>query len=933
MAQAKFSIGIDLGTSNSALAFSSLTGEGESKVLAIPQWDTASTVTESSTVPSFLYLAEEAVAAQIRGRGLSCGEWVVGRLARQKASETPGRDVHSAKSRLCHHAADRSAPFWPWGSDELMREEKISPVFASALILKHLRAAWNARLAEQDPGFQFDAQEITITVPASFDAAAQRLTLAAVQEAGFPDHTRLIEEPQAAFYRWLEQQEDRDNPLPDRENGVRHVLVIDVGGGTSDFSLFELSAPEGNRDPRISRVAVSDHILLGGDNVDLAIAHLVEPRLVTGEGRLSAVHWDHLVARCRSLKESVLGCEGAPDEVFTVSVPGRGSRLIAGSLSAQLTRMELDELVLNGFFPACRATDRPRRALGAVREWGLPYAFDSAVTRHLAEFLNGRPRVDAVLFNGGSLFPQRLRDRLRDQIGLWQEGCRPEVLENAELDLAVARGAAYFGKLKHFEVRRIEAGAARAVFLETHREAAHGKSGAEPKRRSLVCILPHGASSEQVFELSGLDLKLRINRPVRFQIHTSTRHGANKAGDVVDFDPELFHTLPPLETIATVAQPARGELPRTIPVALNAKVNELGLLQVSCRSLARGIRQSWPLEFALRPHESGGAAPAGETAPDRQAEASAAPDALTDAGERIKTAFTQPLAKRDKLTAARLFQSLEQSLGCSKGDWNGIVVRGLWTSLEARQESRAVSVDHEEAWLILAGFFLRPGFGVAMDESRIDALWRVCSAGLRFQGKRTKLQEYILWRRVAGGLSRERQESVLAEDIDKIREGKVCPPELIRMAGSFERLGHELKTELTGRFIEMAVDLMSQRKHCAPYLTALGLLLNRAPFYSGPESVAPPALVEQAYEALRAFDWKDPEFSEAQILFLRAARAVDDRRLDPPKSLRHQIAARLEKCGMSPVKTGRLRKAMPIERTERVSLFGEALPPGLILSG
>jgi len=633
------------------------------------------------------------------------------------------------------------------------------------------------------------------------------------------------------------------------------------------------------------------------------------------------------------LKESVLGCEGAPDEVFTVAVPGRGAKLIAGSLSAQLTRMELEELVLNGFFPACRATDRPRRALGAVREWGLPYAFDSAVTRHLAEFLQGRPRVDAVLFNGGSLFPRRLRDRLRDQIGLWQEGYPPEVLENAELDLSVARGAAYFGKLVHLEARRIEARAPRAVFLETHREAGHGKSGAEAKRRSLVCILPHGAPSGEVFELSGLDLKLRINRPVRFQIHTSTRHGANKAGDVVDFDPELFHALPPLETIATVAQPARGELPRTIPVTLNAKVNELGLLQVSCRSLAPGVRQRWPLEFALRPHESGGAPPARETAPDRQAEVSAAPDALIGAGERIKTAFTQPLAKRDELTAGRLFQSLEQSLGCSKGDWNGIVVRGLWTSLEACQASRAISVDHEEAWLILAGFFLRPGFGVAMDESRIDALWRVLSAGPSFPGKRTKLQEYILWRRVAGGLSRERQETVLGEDFDKIREGKICPPELIHMAGSFERLGHELKTELTGRFIEMAVGLMSQRKHCAPYLAALGLLLNRAPLYSGPESVAPPELVERAYEALRAFDWKDPEFSEAQILFLRAARAVDDRRLDLPKSLRHQIAARLEKCGMSPVKVGRLRKAMPIERTERISLFGEALPPGLILGG
>ena len=932
MARAKFSIGIDLGTSNSALAFSRLTGEGGSEVLAIPQWDTASTVTDSSTLPSFLYLPEEAVATQIRGRGLSCGEWVVGRLAQRKASETPGRVVHSAKSWLCHHAADRSAPFLPWGSDELTQQDKISPVFASALILKHLRAAWDARFSGHGPGFPFDTQKITITVPASFDAAAQRLTFAAVQEAGFPDHTRLLEEPQAAFYRWLEQQDGCNDPLSDPQNGVHYVLVIDVGGGTSDFSLFELSPSDGSRDSRIKRVAVSDHILLGGDNIDLAIAHLLEPRLVGGGG-LSAGQWDHLVARCRSLKESVLGHEGAPDEVFTVSVPGRSSRLIAGSLSAQLTRMELEELVLNGFFPGCRATDRPRRALGAVREWGLPYAFDSAVTRHLAEFLHGRPRIDAVLFNGGSLFPQRLRDRLREQIGLWQEGHRPEVLENAELDLAVARGAAYFGKLMHFEARRIEAGAARAVFLETHREAAHSKSRDEAARRSLVCILPLGASSGEVFELSGLDLKLRINRPVRFQIQTSTRHGANKAGDVVDFDPEVFHALPPLETIATVAQPARGELPRTIPVALNAKVNELGLLQVSCRSRAPGIRQSWPLEFNLRPHESGRPAPVGETASDGQAEVSAVPDALAGAGERIKTAFTQPLAKRDKLTAARLFQSLEQSLGCSKGDWNGILVRGLWTSLEACQASRAISVDHEEAWLILAGFFLRPGFGVAMDESRIDALWRICSAGLSFPGKRTKLQEYILWRRVAGGLSRERQEIVLAAEIDKIREGKVCPPELIRMAGSFERLGHELKTELVERFIEMAVDLASQRKHCAPYLTALGLLLNRTPFYSGPESVAPPVLVEQVYEALRAFDWKDPEFAEVQVLFLRAARAVDDRRLDLPKSLRHKIAARLEKCGIAPVKTGRLRKAMQIERTERISLFGEALPPGLILSG
>ncbi|MGO9237082.1 MAG: Hsp70 family protein [Methylocella sp.] len=931
MAQRKFSIGIDLGTSNAVLAFSPLSGDGGSEVLAIPQLDTPSTVTESATLPSFLYLPEEAIAAQIRSHGPGSGDWVVGRLAQRKASETPGLVAKSAKSWLCHHAADRSAPFLPWGSDAVAQQDKISPVDASALILAHLRAAWNARFARQGPDFEFDAQEITITVPASFDAAAQRLTLAAAQQAGFPDHVRLLEEPQAAFYWWLEQQVGRGDPwsaLPDSQAAARHVLVIDVGGGTSDFSLFELSRHEGCRDPAIKRVAVSDHILLGGDNIDLAIAHLLEPRLAVGEGGLSAGQWDHLVARCRSLKERVLGCDAAPDEVFTVSIPGRGSGLFVGSLSAQVTRAELEAL-LDGFFPDCRSTDRPRRAPGAIKEWGLPYAFDGAITRHLAAFLRGRPSVDAVLFNGGSLYPPRLRGKLREQIGKWQEGRLPDVVENAELDLAVAHGAAYSGRLRHLQAGRIEAAAAHAVFLEAHRKAAKG--GDEVARRSLVCILPHGAAPGQTFDLADLDLHLRINRLVRFQVYTSTRHEERKAGDVVKLVPEEFHALPPLETAAAAAEPASGELASTIPVALNAKVNELGLLQVSCRSLAPDIPQSWPLEFNLRPHERDLAVPAREPASPAQAKPNVAPDALSAAGRRINAAFTQSSGKGEKLTALRLLQGLEQILGRSKGDWNAILLRGLWTSLEASQTGRALSVEHEETWLILAGFLLRPGFGVAMDEGRIDGLWRIRGDGPRFPGKRTKLQEHILWRRVAGGLSRERQEILLAAEKDKIGQPKSVSPELIRMAGSFERIGHELKAELIGRFIETVVQLASQQKHCAPYLAALGLLLNRTPFYAGPESVVPPTLVERAYEAFRRFDWNDPEFAEAQVLFLRAARAVDDRRLDLPKSLRNQIADKLEKCKIAPVKAGRLRNVVPVERAERLSLYGEAVPPGLIL--
>ena len=719
----------------------------------------------------------------------------------------------------------------------------------------------------------------------------------------------------------------------DPERRTHHVLVVDIGGGTSDFSLFELVPTGDGTGPKIKRVAVSDHILLGGDNIDLAIAHLLEPRFAKDDAKLSGAQWDHLVARCRDLKERVLSNEGSPDEAFTLAIPGRGSSLVAGSLAAQLTRAEIERVLLEGFFPECDAKDRPRRTHSALREWGLPYASDSAVTRHLADFLAGRPRVDAVLFNGGSLYPRPLRQRICRQIGRWQGSSPPLVLENAEPDLAVARGAARFGKLLHRKAERIEAGAARAIFLEAHRKASED-AGANA-RRSAVCILPRGASAEETFEIADLALQLRVDRPVRFQIYSSTRHGRCAAGDVVDWSAENFHPLPPLETVAKVADAAPSERGRTLPVTLSAKVSELGLLQVSCRSADPNIRQSWPLDFNLRPHEEGDRGAPGSPPANRavaQAEANVAPDVLEAARQRTVSLFAQPLGKRDKLTATRLLQSLEKILGVAKGDWNWVLVRALWSSLEACAPCRRQSVEHEEAWLILAGFLLRPGFGAALDEVRIDSLWKILGTGLYFPGKRVKLQEYILWRRLAGGLSRDRQESVLAAEFDKLRRQKDPPVELVLLAGSLERIGHAWKAELIDRFIDKAAQLARDKKHGAPCLAALGLLLNRTPLYAGPETVVSPELVERAYEAFRKLDWADPELSEMQTLFLRAARVVDNRSLDVPQSLRDRIAARLEKSGVAPLKTARLRHFSPPDRSERSGLYGEPLPPGLILS-
>ncbi|MBV8900758.1 MAG: Hsp70 family protein [Verrucomicrobia bacterium] len=927
-----FSIGIDLGTTNCAMAFEALDGDatnGASEVLPLPQWETLTGFSEATTLPSFLYLPSEREAVRMLGEGAAQGEWIPGRFARKQAAEFPGRVVHSAKSWLCHHAVDRSAPFLPWRSDEIPVEKRISPIRASALLLEYLRAVWDARFAER--GFGFDGQEITVTVPASFDAVAQRLTLEAAREAGFPEGVRLLEEPQAAFYRWLEQQitpEALWEKLSGRrgEGARRVVAVIDIGGGTSDFSLFEVSLASKTTLPHIKRIAVSDHLLLGGDNIDLALAHHVEARL--GGEPFSGAQWNFLVARCRDLKERCLS--NASGDTFPVSIPGRGSSLLGGTVTAQVTRAEVESIVLDGFFPECAADARPAETQAALREWALPYAADSAVTRYLADFLRGRPRVDAVLFNGGTLYPEALRRRLGQQIKRWQGGVEPQILDNPEPDLAVARGAARFGGIVHRRAQRIEAGAARAIYLEIHKPPVK----AEKSSATLVCILPRNAPSEEEFRVSEPGLELRVNRPVRFQPYYSTRRSADRAGTLVPFNKDEFRRLPPLQTTARLSErPAAGD---RLPVTLSTRMNELGLLQVTCVSADPRVRASWPLEFNLRPHEpdpeAGSRTPPGDDTalgPD----AGVDPARLETAQTRIRSLFSRPLDPRDKLTAANLLKNLEQILGMPKAGWNWVLIRSLWPALHDCFSRRQESVEHEETWLILAGFLLRPGFGAPEDDARIDELWPLHTDGLAFPGKRLQLQQYILWRRVAGGLSRERQETILEPELPKLRTQKNPPAELVRLAGTLERINPATKAELVDLFLQTARQLASTGQYCAPYLVALGLLLNRAPLYAGPDTVVPPAYVEQALEALSDLDWTAPDLAEISTLFLRAGRVVDDPAIDLPKPLRDKIASKLQKAGIAPVRLERLRKFVPVASGDRTSLFGESLPPGLVIGG
>jgi len=874
---ARYSIGIDLGTTNSALAFAPLEGEeAGTSLFEIPQYESAGSVVTAATLPSFLYLSPEAE---------STGRWQVGRLARKQAADTPGRVVHSAKSWLCHHVADRSAPFLPWRSDEIPVNQRISPIRASSLILAHLREAWD----QAHPEAPFAEQRLTITVPASFDAVAQGLNLEAAREAGCGEPVQLLEEPQAAFYRWLERGESAEG----------HVLVVDIGGGTSDFSLFEIRPDHPL--PKVKRIAVSEHLLLGGDNLDLALAHILEPRL-TEEG-LAPAQWNQLVARCRDVKERCLGGDPAP--TFKVSIPGRGSGLFASALSAELTREEIEMIVLEGFYPETGREERPAEAEAGLREWALPYTADSAVTRYLADFLRDRPRVDAVLFNGGSLQPERLRQRLREQIGRWQGGEPPRELVNEERDLAVAHGAARFGRLVHRRTERIEAGAARALYLEVHQSTG---------TKQLICILPRGAPEEERFVVEPEGLQLRLNRRARFQVYHSPR-GREEAGEMIDLQDQV--RLPALHTTAELEGKAPAGVTDRLPVRLESRINALGLLQVECVSAHPRVKQVWPLEFDLRTSEA-------EVAP---VEIGVDPARLERACAAIARAFQAKPDPRRKLTANQVLKELAEILALPKGEWNGPLLRALWETLAMQAECRRVSVDHEETWISLAGYFLRPGFGAEADADRLERLWSLLEPGLVFPGKRNRLQLWLLWRRVTGGLSGERQERLLHPEIETMEKAKSLPAEWVRMAGAFERLPVAVKERLISDFLRR----VGEPGHHPPYFVALGLLLNRMPLAGNAEEVVPPERVLAVFEALRGLDWEEPENLEVLNLFLRAARVVDDPSLDVPKGVRQTIASRLERAGVKPGRTERIRRHHPLDAADRSGLFGEALPPGLVI--
>ncbi|ATE60460.1 Hsp70 family protein [Thauera sinica] len=923
----RYTVGIDLGTSNTVVAFAA-EGDDRIRLLPIEQLAGRGEVAARTLLPSVRYhpaageLDDAELALPWRHEtGFDPVRAVVGSFARELGAQVPGRAVASAKSWLSHAGVDRSAPILPWGAGEDV--PKVSPVVASASYLAHVRAAWNAR----HPDAPLERQDVVLTVPASFDEGARALTVEAARLAGLPA-LRLLEEPQAAFHDWLFRHR---HGLASELAQSRLVLVCDVGGGTTDLTLIQVEPARDGGAPRLTRIGVGDHLMLGGDNMDLALAHLAERRLTDGGERLSAARFSQLVQRCRVAKERLLDAD-APERA-TVTLLGAGARLVGAARSVELGRDEVARLVVDGFLPLAGPDDLPQRRRAGIVEFGLPYPADPAITRHLAAFLHRHataartalsdaapaegalPVPDTLLLNGGVFRAGALSARIEHLLARWR-GAALRVLHDDDPDVAVARGAVAFALVRAGRTNLgpgIGGGSARSHFLVLEDE----RGGA-----STLCVLPRGTEYGCEVELPGRSFALRLGQAVHFHLVSSSSDTPRQAGDLVDLADDDFVRLPALAARLPATAEGRRE---EVAVRLVTMLTEVGTLEMHCVGIDDASRR-WQLAFQLRNEADADDGVAAATVPHPR---------LHDALGLIDRAFGAQSQDVDPKDVRQLRARLERLLG-RREDWDLALLRTLFDTLLERARRRRRSAEHERIWLNLTGYCLRPGLGAALDDWRIGQLWALFPQGIQYANEaRNWCEWWTLWRRCAGGLAEAAQLQVLevlAGHLEHAGSGRHARDpvqgsydDMVRLAASLERVPVMHRIEV-GKWLLERLRHPSEKAHT---WWAVGRVGARAPLYGSAHNVVPPDIAAEWLAAILALDWKSVEpaaFAAAQV-----ARMTGDRTRDLPPAAREEIARRLAAVRAPQSWITMMCESAQLDAADQGRSFGESLPPGLKL--
>jgi len=908
-----YHVGIDLGTTHTVVAYAArddATSDAAvtASVFSVPQLVSPSEVEALRLLPSFLYAPAESEQVADPWQELP---WLVGQYARQRGQEVSERLVASAKSWLSHAGVSRRDAILPWSADAAA-VPKMSPVEASRRLLEHVRRCWQ----EAFPGQPLSEQSIVLTVPASFDEVARELTVEAAELAGLP--VRLLEEPQAAFYDLIAGDRRRavEALLASGKSSAR-VLVCDVGGGTTDLTLIEARRSLAG-ELELERIAVGRHLLLGGDNIDLALAQVCEHKLLQGE-RLEPLRFSRLLLACRAAKEILLG-RAAPDSA-PIRIASLGSALVGGTLATELLRREVEALVFDGFLPLVARGEAAPNARAGLLAFGLPYERDPAISRHIVQFLErhaatAEAGVDALLLNGGLFHAERAAQRVRELVSLF---CEREVtlLPYPDPDLSVARGAVAYSRSLAGQGLRIGGGTPRGFYVAVDERAA----------RRALCVVPKGAREGERHVASSGGLWLRVGQAVQLELYTSDNAAHHRPGDIVELD-EDFALLPPVSTVFNAAD-GEGDL----EVALEGELSAAGTVELASVELhpseGRAPRR-FRLAFELR---------SVEPSPLKSAPPSASrppPARLAEALEAIRRVFGEGRADVKPRESKDLPRELERLLGERRG-WTLDSNRSLFDALAEGRAARRRSEDHERVFWMLAGYCLRPGFGAPLDEQRIAQLVPLFEAGISATANARSWQQFwIAWRRVVAGLREDTQtrvfgllEPFLAPSELKLKRSKSLKAaefshELLELVASLERIPVERRVALGDWLIERTF-----RDRDPRLWSALGRVGARVPGYASAHHVLPARHAESWLDHLLRERWH--EVPTATATAAQLARKTDDRARDVGEAVREEVVRRLEASAADAELIRCVREYVPVVEAERAAWFGEELPVGLRL--
>lgn len=932
MTSPRYLVGIDLGTTNTVVAFCELSEnlqDAHVSLFDIDQLIGPGEVVRKPLLPSFRYHPAEgqiapsdltlpwehhAVAGDIAN--VIVGEW-----ARELGAKVEGRQVSSAKSWLSHQAVDRHSEILPWaGASDV---DKVSPVIASASYLNHIRQAWNHR----HPGNKLEHQEVVVTVPASFDETARNLTLEAAQLAGL-GKVLLLEEPQAVCYDWYARHQQN---AAEQLKHLPLILVCDVGGGTTDLSLIEAKFNQGEL--ALDRIGVGEHLMLGGDNLDLALAHLAEQRFNQGK-KLNAASLSKLIQQTRKAKEQLLSAR-APEEV-KITMLGSGSKLIGGTRSVALSKHEVHQIALDGFFPLSDFAQTPDKRRSAVVEFGLPYVADPAVSKHVAEFLSQHQQVSyaalgqedtsqpaipvGLLLNGGVFNSELVTARMSELLTQWR-GAPVTVLDNPHPDWSVALGAVAFAKARRGAQLKIGGGSARSYFLHLQEKNKMGKA---------LCLLAKGSEEGQEIRLTGRRFALTLGEPVRFNLLTSTHdtltnQTAIQNGVMVNVDADIFAPLPPyIVTLQSDGADLHANQKERVEVQLACQLTEVGTLKMECVSVEDDSKR-WALEFEVRNKKA------------QESEQVALNPRLTDCKELITRLYSGNKKSGEGNEIKILAKELERKLG-KRDEWDFVTLRQLFDAFAQGRKRRRRSEQHEKNWLRLAGFALRPGFGDATDSWRIEQVWSLYQQGIQFQNHQGWTDWWVFWRRIAGGLNQEQQETILADIAKYLHPGAMKNPQtaktaqemgyeaMVRLAASLEQLEVEDKVLLTSWFLSKA---LNHNQFEQAHWWAIGRLASRTPLYASQHRVIPREQAEQWLPKLLEQNWqKEPMIAFAAVMI---CRKTGDRLFDISDDYRQQVLNKLQQSKVPDSWLTLVSEVKELSESESKRVFGDALPSGLHL--